>query len=779
MTSSRTRTATRRSGDDYQDLVAAKTMLNLLKNPSRYQWIKLEAREAGKLDDVVALRVDGAMEATQVKFSTDVLRAGDPLTWKNLLSLGNQGKSPPLIKEWWDSVVALDKEYGTTEPRLFSNRKAGDDLFLTATGRIDVAKTSTDVFEQIRARLGDYAGDFVERFCFEVNEQGLTDLEVRLQREFQSLGLPEANWLAFINAIRSWIRCENLPPNGEIRITDLRQACGWTQLSQLNQDMEVPADYVLADKDCHRDVLQRVMDGNEPVIVLTAGPGIGKSTYLSYLVDSLRGSDCPVVRHHYSLGPGRDRLERAEFHRIAESLMADLQNELQAYLASSDTQNPNPAKDLRNWLEEIGEGLSAEGKHLVVVVDGLDHVWRATDSRNELTKLFDHLLPAPPGVVLVVGTQPVQDNQLPASLLSHAPRKDWIELPPFDKSAVKEWLDHHHNLMPSAWFDGNQEWHLVRLSESLHKRTGGHPLLIRYIVERVAGADKYLTTYEVEAIPEPPASSVEGYYGSLWANLPHHAKDVMFLFAIGKFSWPFSGLYDTLQMAGYDQANGAAGVEAIRHLLRNNRIGCQPFHNSVLAFALEQPEFESRRDSLRQAVVTWLQEKAPAYLRRSQLWLLQRDKGDPHPLMAGTDRQWVVKAIAAGDALTGIENMLQTAAYESIKARDFPKYVDRGILADVLEHTVPIQQVALRWMLEAQLSLEGGEELADREITRLSELDDSAVASLDFIATEWATRSTLRVASTKCVVGSIGNRALFRYRKQMGVGQAFCRNLRA
>ena len=157
------------------------------------------------------------------------------------------------------------------------------------------------------------------------------------------MGLPGTNWLGFMDAIRSWIRCENLPPNGELRISNLRLACGWTQLSPLSQDLEVPPDYVLADKLCHDDLLQRVMEGNDPVIVLTAGPGIGKSTYLSYLVDSLHGSDCPVVRHHYSLGPGRDRLERVESHKIAESLMADLQIELRPYLAALDNQSPDPA----------------------------------------------------------------------------------------------------------------------------------------------------------------------------------------------------------------------------------------------------------------------------------------------------------------------------------------------------------------------------------------------------------------------------------------------------
>ena len=728
----RTPSAARRSGDDYQDLVAARAMLAFLKSPSRYRWIKLEAREAGKLDDVVVLHTDDTVEATQVKFSTDVLRAGDAWTWKYLLHQGNEGKSPSLIQQWWDSVVKLDQAYGKAEPRLFSNRMAGDDLLLTATGHIDLDKTNHDVLEEIKSQLGDDAADFIKRFRFMTNEQGLPDLQEDLQREFQSLRLPETNWPGFLEAIRSWIRCENLPPNGELRISDIRRACGWTRLAALTQDLEVPPDYVVADKELHEELVKRITDGSEAVTVLTAGPGIGKSTCLSQLVGELQDSGWPVVRHHYSLGPGRDRLERVEAHRIAESLMAELQANLRAYLTGTDTTNPDPAQDLRGWLEHVGQTVSEEGKHLVVVIDGLDHVWRSKDSRDELTKLFDQLLPVPDGVVLVVGTQPVENQQLPVSLLTYAPRNLWIELPPLGEQAVEEWLDHHHNLMPATWFEDNRRWHLRELAKSLHQRTGGHPLLIRYIVERIAGAEEYLTASVVEAIPEPPANSVQQHYQALWSNVPQFAKDVMFLLAIARFRWPLSGLYEALQMAGYDQANAATGVEAVRHLLRSDRIGCQPFHNSVVLFALEQPEFHSRESAMYQAAITWLEEKAPPYLRRSQLWLLQREAGDPKPLMDGTDRQWVVNSIAAGDPLSEVANVLQAAAYEAIKCRDYRKYMDRGILADVVEHSAPIQYDAVRWILEAGLSMAGGEELAAREMTRLSELNDACVASLGF-----------------------------------------------
>ena len=119
----------------------------------------------------------------------------------------------------------------------------------------------------------------------------------------------------------------------------------------------------------------------------------------------------------------------------------------------------------------------------------------------------------------------------------------------------------------------------------------------------------------------------------------------------------------------------------------------------------------------------WLEEKAPAYLRRLHLWLLQQESGDPNPLMEGTDRQWVVEAIAARRFLDRHRKLCCKRLLSSQSTiQDFRKYVDRGILADVVEHTVPVQDDALRWMFEAQLSMEGGEELAAREITRLPEL---------------------------------------------------------
>ena len=100
-----------------------------------------------------------------------------------------------------------------------------------------------------------------------------------------------------------------------------------------------------------------------------------KSTYLSYLVRELRDMGQPVVRHHYSLRASGDLSERLDSQRVAESLMADIKNELGRYLGELDVRSPNPL-DLNDWLRQVGGQLITEESHLVVVVDGLDHVWR-------------------------------------------------------------------------------------------------------------------------------------------------------------------------------------------------------------------------------------------------------------------------------------------------------------------------------------------------------------------------------------------------------------------
>ena len=497
----------------------------------------------------------------------------------------------------------------------------------------------------------------------------------------------------------------------------------------LPQNLEIPDDYTLPHPQFHNLFLERVVQTTGSVIVLTAGPGVGKSTYLSYLVQELRDQGKPVIRHHYSLRAGGDRPERIDSQRVAESLMADLQVELGRYLGELGIRNPMP-HDLNEWLCQVSKHLVADDRQLVIVVDGLDHVWRVQGSREELRKLLDQLLPLPPGIVLVLGTQRVEDQQLPSSLLALQPKERWVELPKLDTKALREWLSHHRDLMPTNRDQDRHDWEIGQLAASLYCRTRGHPLLNRYVVERVAGEGQRLTTDSIEAIPEAPTDSVEDYYRTLWASLPEGARDIVFLLAVARFPWPDRGLFECLRIAGYEQASSLSGVGAVRHLLARDELGWSPFHGSILHFASRRPEYDSRAPALRDATIEWLETRAPDYWRRSYRWLLQLEAGDANPLLEGSNRQWAIRAISDGHPLHEVERVLQVAAWEAINQAKFPTYVDRGVLADATKWVAANEREALRWLFVAQLSLGKDDFLEPRAIAGLTELDDTDVLSL-------------------------------------------------
>ncbi len=720
-----TRTGARRYGDDYQDLVAAEAMLQILKHPSRYEWVKLEAREAGKLDDVLVLRKDGILKATQVKSSPNPLRSETTWTWETLLAPSPGGTS--LIQDWWNSVKKLEDLYDEIEPKLYSNRLRGSGFYLKPDGLVDQDRTDDEHLACISSQLGEDASDFLERFRFRIDEQDLPEYDESLQREFHLLGVPELGWLSLQRAIKSWIRCQNLPPNGEIRLKHIQNACGWRQLVPLSQNFEVPSDYTLQ-SDFHERFIGRVLQGDDSTIVLTASPGTGKSTYLSYLVQELKAAEQPVIRHHYALQSTANQRERFNARRVAESLMSDIQTDLNEYVSELPVENPDP-NHLHAWIEEVGSQLQESHKRLVVVIDGLDHVWRYEDSRQQLNELFDQLIPLPERVVLVVGTQPVADNQLPVSLLNVAPREQWVTLPNLDILAVSKWLENHDELMGLESQSHNKRFIRADVATALHAKTGGHPLLLRYVIKRITEQGEPLTINSIQGLPEGPADSVETYYRSLWSSLTEKGRDVVLLLALADFSWPQDALLKCLALAGYERGSSLQALSSIRHLLGRDALGLKAFHTSLSVFAKQRPELVDRQTTLRNAIIKWLESDAPDYWRRSYLWTLKLESGDDQPLLTGADRQWTVDAVAAGHPEPELTSVLQTAAWRAIEVGDFPTYVDRGILADVVS-SMKHHDEATRWMFATQLLIAKDEYLEARSLASIDRLSDSHLLEL-------------------------------------------------
>ena len=166
--------------------------------------------------------------------------------------------------------------------------------------------------------------------------------------------------------------------------------------------------------------------------MLWGPPGRGKSTYLSHCFTQFNRERIVCIRHHYFLSL-TDRSEgRFNFHAIARSL----EHQLKDVIPNLGTTN----KELGEILETAASGLQVQDRLLVVIIDGLDHVWRENRDHEHMELLFDALLPLPANVRLIVGTQKIPSEHLPAKLIATHPAELWFELPLMSLSAVHKWL---------------------------------------------------------------------------------------------------------------------------------------------------------------------------------------------------------------------------------------------------------------------------------------------------------------------------------------------------
>jgi len=736
-----TRSGTRRAGDDYQDLVALELLVEMLEHPDRYQWVRVEADDAGALDDVVALRTDGRIIARQVKYSTNPSREGDPWTWEGFLAQARSasgGLQPSLLQRWASSIPELLAWGAIAEASVVSNRCAAPDVQVAVgpDGRIDFNRIPAEIqaktVEQLESEAT--AREFLGTFFFRLDQQDLDVLEDGLRRRLFGLGGTEQGWLSLKNDLRQWVRRKDQPPpDGAITVHTVRAAAGWHPLRALPEQFEVPPDYTLPSDEFHSRFLSDVTTATSGSRVLVGSPGLGKSTYLSFLVGKLEESNVPVIRHHYFLSTKDGTVGRLDHKRIAESLMSELKRRYREALGDLASKNPDTGQ-LREWIEACGQHFAAEGKALIIVIDGLDHVWREQNCRTALDALFEHVLPSPEGAVVVVGMQPLDDQYLPARLLRESPRPEWRELPFLDLHAVREWLGHHEDELDLPGNEGARVQMLERLARALSEKSGGHPLHLRYTLLALQSRGLRITPEAIEGLPGAPDGDIQRYYGELWRVIPEEGRGIIYLIAATRFPWPRRCLSDCLSGIGHDPARVREALRQVGHLLVPGPLGLRVFHDSLLVWATHQGDYQSSVQRLQQATLQWLRNDAPAYWRWAYEWLLEANTGKVEPLLNGPDRGWVVEAIMHGYPPGRVDEILGRCSWEALRRHDFSRFVEVGLLRDYFLVAREYRREVLTALLPTQLWLEDAREDGCLRLRLHADLDDLADDELVAVA---------------------------------------------
>ena len=406
-------------------------------------------------------------------------------------------------------------------------------------------------------------------------------------------------------------------------------------------------------------------------------------------------------------------------------------------------------------LQRCVEHYQEVGKPFVVVMDGLDHVWRDNDKdKGPLDDLFKQVLPVPKNLVLLVGTQPVDDDKLPDRLIGLCPRDGWRVLPPMSGNALMGYL---RNQVQAGRLQVNRAADMLEeaISESataLHLLTKGHPLHVIYAVEELIAANRPLSSWEVEKLSPCPGPDIRSYYGELWRKLTERQRDVLHLCCAFPFLWPRSAFAEM----GLDDGAPTPSVRHVEHLLYSTSVGLKPFHESLVVFVREQQHHGERIAELSMTVRDWLVSQAPGALRQTWLWSLELRLGNLQPMLDGLTRDWVLDRLAEGYPTETMVRLHAEAEEATFRKRDYATANRFRALKTRLLNG-PEFQISEAWRLQqCSWSLSSDASVVDDTVANRHELSQQSLGALG-LALAWRNDQ-----STK----TIGNEVLARHRRE-------------
>jgi hypothetical protein len=409
------------SGFYYQNVLGALRALDLIElgnplfsvsfdNPAKAQYI----------DDIVA-EGTGFVEFTQVKWAED---EDASFTLANLTAVDDSsGKS--LLQKIAEGFRQIQGLEGTKTVVLYSTRSAGTNAqpakgftkslqaFLKdfhAPFREDPLNSDTEkaanyrefqgILDILEAHTGfsDRAGfaGFLKCLRFDLGRPDKETLVEHLKMRLERLGITHKSYGLLTNKIVEWsIDRVNVKAEEVLRELGLedRFVDSLKQNFPVDVDRLVPLPYLA-------DGIAKALDVfSSGYILLLGEPGVGKSTALTTLTAYRRD----ITFEYFCFIPnerslGNDRLDSSAFVR---SLCIGLRN------AFPDEQLPSTYSELtkatlNSWLNF----LSGQGKRVIFVVDGLDHVdnkYHQGVLDHPLTDALDGILP--PGVFMILSSQ--------------------------------------------------------------------------------------------------------------------------------------------------------------------------------------------------------------------------------------------------------------------------------------------------------------------------------------------------------------------------------------
>jgi len=680
------------AGFYYQNLTAALYALDLIEFGSRLRTLTLENPARAKhIDDVIVDSADGS-KFVQVKWSEDESSA---LTLYNLLV--SEVGSPSLLEKLARGFQQISNEDGKKEVVLLSNRKAGtrkqpgsgfnkslsefiaelhqpfvDDPQITDVRHAPAFAAYESILNRLltTSRLRDYSelSRFLKCLRFSLNQPTRDTLIDRVRGRLERLGIEQRQYATLLDEIVKWsISGHEIYAEDVLRVLGLRDRF----VDRLSHHFPVD-DKVWVRTPTLFGLLDKSIGTLDSGFVLVEGePGSGKSTaltkYLSERSDLSFGYYCFVPSDRTM---GNERLGDNAFVR---SICIGLKN------AFPDIEFPRAYAAhtiglLNDWLAT----LSAAGRRVVFVVDGVDHVDRKTRQSlvaQPLTSVLDGELPA--NVLIVLSSR--YPEALPPAVLRHikSDSRRHIQMPRFGRNQVREFM----RLRNVGIAD--------ELLEAATNVSGGVPIYLEYLASQLESMTNYEQGRYLKSVPTLRDKKIDHYHEHLWEQCTGDEGLLYILATLAirdEFTTP-EALREIMQLVGVNLT--LAGVHdalsKVRHVLRVSDAQSVAIRHSSLAEFISERTAHLSKDITR-AILQWYAQHPTA----DEAWRHQFrhlfDTGEFSAVLDACNDAWLKRAWVCHRPLSEIQRNLDIAWCAASVNRDLIHFVRIGLLK---------QQVAL------------------------------------------------------------------------------------
>ena len=422
-------------------------------------------------------------------------------------------------------------------------------------------------------------------------------------------------------------------------------------------------------------------------VVLSGGPGVGKSWLCEQLADRLR-RDWIVARHHCWLGAAdTQRNRRVLTEVVIGSLLRQLET---AVLEAVGRLRPRFAATPENLKLAVAEVRNARpDRPIVLIVDGLDHVTRVlgrTDGAafgcpvDPTSVLVEELaaLELPTGVALLLASQP-GDHLSPLIQASEA-----VTVPPLSHSEIRDLAGRMGVL---AAFPGTTDLGEAEQAVSLiYQRSRGNALYATYLCRQAAGpapafddqAPQHTSADPLDRLRDvpAPAQDLDAYYAYLLGGLTAEQRLAVGLLAVCDFAVTAEELREIFPITAPMLPAALTTVAPI--VTQQPGIGgLKIHHESFSRFVRRDAGDEAWVTAVREAAAAWLAKRgfftdARAFRHLPEL-LVELDRDDDLASLIGPD--FLCRAIAGLQPPTAIAHVLNLAARRSAVRRDWPALV--------------------------------------------------------------------------------------------------------